>query len=543
MSEAFKLIAPVRHSRPTPTLRQPRAQQVAQLRIADQVTVDVVERADSTPAPDEVFRRTFSDADIKLIIVTLREAAQEIAREPRAQLADLETAEREARATAAQEEDVARQHRERALEIRERAGAGGLDSAAQAAIQREQQQAKLRDESASKSRQAAADALDERHALQASWSGVEGLIRNGRGLLAVLPQLCAVWRRGDGPDAGEDAQRRAHVAYLLPQARTLPALAIIAQHALRLAWTDQQPRRWLARAGYHPAPDTGSTGRGAGDPGVWRVLDDLRYHDGAVIPAGTTLQGLWRAELGAVAHRAVRETQRGLRNQAGDARWRFYAEVEHHLAPHQRQQLHRRLAVWADNNYLDTRPLNPFAPVEDASGSDEATRRALRMRAWREWAERTLTPTGKRGWKGWLHQRAREQGRMAPPAAPELVVFRWPSDQPDAPVRYGLVGIDLHRAGDRGEVVTAPALPEPPPAPAAPMLFTTSVVVVDVETTGMSGRAEVVEIGAVVLDRWGNEIDHFESLARPLGSLQTNEARNALRINGIKAAELSLIHI
>ena len=134
MSEAFKLIAPVRHSRPTPTLRQPRAQQVAQLRIADQVTVDVVERADSTPAPDEVFRRTFSDADIKLIIVTLREAAQEIAREPRAQLADLETAEREARATAAQEEDVARQHRERALEIRERAGAGGLDSAAQAAL-------------------------------------------------------------------------------------------------------------------------------------------------------------------------------------------------------------------------------------------------------------------------------------------------------------------------------------------------------------------------------------------------------------------------
>lgn len=313
----------------------------------------------------------------------------------------------------------------------------------------------------------------------------------GGRLLDDLDRTLADWRRRVDPWP--------HIADLVAEAdrahRTV--LDIIADHAVAWAWRGDAPLRWLSHAGYRahvePADDTAEE-----DQQQWIRL--LRDHDiEPPIPAGTVLSTLTPQAMSITEYSAVIATRRG-RRKANEALW---------------QQ-------WLDQ-------------MEDSLSEADRTAYAARAKAWRDcgWA-------GRRAAAEWLVALVARTGLSRPKLLPEFVAVRWPA--PRGPLRYIDLGRDvvvltpeelLVEDQDAGE--TPPASPSPPPAP---KLWDAAIVVLDTETTGRDALAEVVEFGAVVLDRWGNEIGHFAELARPLNDPNRPAAREALAFNGIKLAQL-----
>ena len=92
----------------------------------------------------------------------------------------------------------------------------------------------------------------------------------------------------------------------------------------------------------------------------------------------------------------------------------------------------------------------------------------------------------------------------------------------------------------------APPQPEPTPRPeptpesgplAAGQLFATRLVVLDTEGTGFSREAEVHEIGAVLLDVTGTELDTYEGMGKPR-NLYLKGIRRALARSNLTLADL-----
>lgn len=68
------------------------------------------------------------------------------------------------------------------------------------------------------------------------------------------------------------------------------------------------------------------------------------------------------------------------------------------------------------------------------------------------------------------------------------------------------------------------------------MLFPEPIIVLDTETTGTSNRAEIIELGAVCLNEYGQEVSSFSTLIQP--NDMGPHIDKALAVNNIRRADL-----
>jgi len=314
-------------------------------------------------------------------------------------------------------------------------------------------------------------------------------------VLDALPSVCALWEKRDGLwlDRATD---------LRTAQRDLPGvLDVITEHTLALVWAATPPRRWLVRAGYHPAPAEIHGGRVR----IARKLRTVRARAFTPpLPVGMELVELLEGDLSPSEWQALTATQRGEKRRHSQKLDAWLAQVVGIAAadPAQAGELRALEAVWALNG---------------AEGRRAAQDHYAKLG--RHYAE---------------EGRRNEDGQRLPPQphSPELVAIRWPRD---GQMRYAHVGVDVSlvttsRWAETGE-------PEEATGPARVRLLDGPLCVLDTETTGLSREAEVHEIGAVLLDEYGDTIAEYSGQGRP-EDLRLRGIHRALRVSGLSVRDL-----
>ncbi|MFT5686909.1 MAG: DNA polymerase III epsilon subunit-like protein [Myxococcota bacterium] len=482
MTEALTLTAPAQKSRYKGKAQQPRGEMLRSLRPATELKRAVPTPAAPALSPQDRWRAKFSDAQGRLIIRGIRRLAATLAApmlRKRATLLRIEEA----------QDQVSEFQKDRlrlllaAIELEE----GGED----AAVVKD-----LRAQAADKARQirriesAATSARRKRYEQMAHRP-------SGWRLLDDLDRTLTTWRQRVNPWPS--------IAGLIEEAARCheTVLGIVADHAVAWVWRGDAPKQWLSYAGYTPAKDPVQLRRAEDE---MQVVCTIQHVDLLPpIPVGTVLSTLTSESMSLPERAAVDGTRKG-RRKANEQLW---------------QQ-------WIDQ-------------MRDSLSAEDLAAYEKRAPAWRDtgWA-------GKRAAGDWLVGLVARTGLEKPKLLPRFVCVRWPVPEdgpaPEDSLRYLDVGRDAVVLSDEEILaadIEAGETPEPQTTP-APMIFEAPIAYIDTETTGMLNDplAEVIEIGAVILDRWGNEIGHFNELARPWHNPHRPTALAALNVSGIKTAEL-----
>ena len=323
-------------------------------------------------------------------------------------------------------------------------------------------------------------------------------------ILAHLPRARMAWSQAaetGWPDLGADLHRLEAVGEIV---------AVICGHALAVVWEQTPPRCWRVAGGRlpAPAPDADLTTRRQ-----WTVTADKGFDP--PLPAGTVVDELLDEELTGTEYRALRASRSAAR-KAHEARlfdWRAAVRDAVLSASPLREDFLSQWVVWREHG---------------AAGREAATE-------WLDEVGERLVGVG----------RAPER----PPAPRPLLPFRWPLE--GGSMRYGNSSflrlhsrtvLDLGTTALAGPRLTAGVFLE---ADAYPLdlrlpeqLFPGPLVVLDTETTGRSKRAEVHEIGAVLLGIDGSVLDGFEGQGCP-NNLRLKGIGYALEVSGLTVKKLA----
>ena len=384
-------------------------------------------------------------------------------------------------------------------------------------------------------------------------------------VLDLLPPAMAAWSSAEGtgwPDLVADLRR------VLPLGGLLD---VVCSHALAVLWEQTPPRRWLMPGERWPPPE------GEQKKVVRRHFVTTRpLAFSPPVPKGTPLVELLEEELSGEEYAALKGSRASAKNRHKRAAelWReaVYAHIRRDPALHQ-EHTERWLLVWKDNGeagrdarkaWLDEKgaklvedgelPARPVAdpPLIAFRWPDDgpmryADRRALRLvreevvREAQAGDQRRLTAADLLG-----PDFPRVDLRLPPLDLSWAPVARAPKTPPQPKKASRRRGRATNRSRELFTPAPVPAPtpapsappPPPPPPPTAPppappqpqpqpepapgsgplaagQLFATRLVVLDTEGTGFSREAEVHEIGAVLLDVTGAELDVYEGMGRP----------------------------